>query len=591
MARYLIEGGVVVDGNGGRPVAADVLIEDGKIQAVLPTDKGIADKPVAMTGVETIDASGCIVTPGFVDPHTHYDGQATWDDRLAPSADHGVTTVVIGNCGVGFAPVRPDERDFLIELMEGVEDIPGSALADGIDWAWESFPEYLDALDQKPRALDVVAQVPHGSLRTYVLGQANNLNAPATAEQIQQMAALTKQAIEAGAFAFSTNRIAMHTSTDGEAVPGTFAEKEEVLAIIKAMQEGGANLLQVVPEGLMGENPEAFKDEVQLYKELSMETGCSIVFTLSQNNVQTTLWKDMLDEIGRANEAGAKLRATTGNRPGGMLMSWDTFNIFMDRPSYLAIAHLPLIERVKALQDPERRKKILNEDIQSPMLQNGAQVVLDALNVIFPCKDHQIFEPDSSQSLAARLLASNDTSEGVLYDAMCDVVLGDEGQPGFLHVYMGNYADGDLDAVYEMMMHPNVVVGAADGGAHVNVICDASYTTFMLQHWVRDREKGRRLPLELAIQMLTKAPADLYGLRDRGVIEVGKKADINVIALNDLALHMPYVANDLPTGAPRLLQRADGYVATMVAGQVTSRNGHDTGARPGRLVRSSASTV
>ena len=588
MADYLIKGGLVVDGNGGEPMLAEVLIKDGKIDAVISANEAVAGKSIEMIGVETIDATGCIVTPGFVDPHTHYDGQATWDDRLAPSADHGVTTVVMGNCGVGFAPVRPDERDFLIELMEGVEDIPGSALADGIDWAWESFPEYLDALDNKARALDVVAQIPHGALRTYVMGQANNLNAPATAEQIKQMAALTQQAIEAGAFAFSTNRIAMHTSTDGESVPGTFAEKEEVLAIIKAMQDGGANLLQVVPEGLMGENPTAFQAEVQLYKELSLETGCSIVFTLSQNNVQTTLWKDMLEEISQANKAGAKLYATTGNRPGGMLMSWDTFNIFMDRPSYLAVAHLPLTERVKALQDPERREKILNEEIQSPLLKNGAQVVRDALNAIFPCKDQQIFEPDRAQSLAARLLASNDTAEGVLYDAMCEVVLGDEGRPGFLHVYMGNYADGDLNAVYEMMMHPNVVVGAADGGAHVNVICDASYTTFMLQHWVRDRQRGDKLPLEIAIQMLTKTPADLYGLHDRGVIEVGKKADINVIALNDLSLQMPYVANDLPTGAPRLLQRAEGYVVTLVAGQITNRNGHDTGARPGKLVRRSA---
>ena len=588
MADYLIKGGLVVDGNGGEPMLAEVLIKDGKIDAVISANEAVAGKSIEMIGVETIDATGCIVTPGFIDPHTHYDGQATWDDRLAPSADHGVTTVVMGNCGVGLAPVRPDERDFLIELMEGVEDIPGSALADGIDWAWESFPEYLDALDNKARALDVVAQIPHGALRTYVLGQANNLNAPATAEQIQQMAALTQQAIEAGAFAFSTNRIAMHTSTDGESVPGTFAEKEEVLAIIKAMQDGGANLLQVVPEGLMGENPTAFQAEVQLYKELSLETGCSIVFTLSQNNVQTTLWKDMLEVISQANKAGAKLYATTGNRPGGMLMSWDTFNIFMDRPSYLAVAHLPLTERVKALQDPERREKILNEEIQSPLLKNGAQVVRDALNAIFPCKDQQIFEPDRAQSLAARLLASNDTAEGVLYDAMCEVVLGDEGLPGFLHVYMGNYADGDLNAVYEMMMHPNVVVGAADGGAHVNVICDASYTTFMLQHWVRDRQRGDKLPLEIAIQMLTKTPADLYGLHDRGVIEVGKKADINVIALNDLSLQMPYVANDLPTGAPRLLQRAEGYVVTLVAGQITNRNGHDTGARPGKLVRRSA---
>jgi N-acyl-D-aspartate/D-glutamate deacylase len=494
----------------------------------------------------------------------------------------------MGNCGVGFAPARPDERDFLIQLMEGVEDIPGSALADGIDWDWESFPEYLDALDKKDRAMDIVTQVPHGAIRTYVLGRTNNLNGPASDEQIQQMATLTQDAIKAGAFAFSTNRIAMHTSTTGESVPGTFAEKGEVLAIIKGMQAGGANLLQVVPEGLMGENPVAYRDEVQLYKELSIETGCTIVFTISQNNVQTTMWQEVLAEISLANNEGAKLLATTGNRPGGMLMSWDTFNIFMDRPSYLELAHLPLVERVKKLQDPELRQRILAEDIQSPLLQNGAQVVRDALKAIFPCKDQQIFEPDPSQSLAVRLAESSDTAEGVLYDAMCEVALGSGASPGFLHVYMGNYADGDLEAVYQLMMHPQTIVGAADGGAHVNVICDASYTTFMLQHWVRDRVRGKKLPIEVAINMLTKAPAELYNLHDRGVLEVGKKADINIIDLEALNLYMPWVENDLPTGAPRLLQKADGYVATLVAGQITYRNGNDTGARPGRLVRRTA---
>jgi N-acyl-D-amino-acid deacylase len=322
-----------------------------------------------------------------------------------------------------------------------------------------------------------------------------------------------------------------------------------------------------------------------LYKELSLETGCSIVFTLSQNNVQTTLWRELLEEITAANRGGAKLWATTGNRPGGMLMSWDTFHIFLDRPSYLEIAHLPLSERVVALLKPERRSRILSEEIQSPLLKNGAQVVRDAMNAIFPCADRQLFEPNPSESLAARLANSDDSAEGVLYDAMCEVASGTNGQSGFLHVYMGNYADGDLNAVHEMMMHPYVVVGAADGGAHVNVICDASYTTFMLQHWVRDRDRGQKLPLERAVHMLTKMPADLYGLSDRGVIAVGKKADINVISLDTLELNMPYVARDLPTGAPRLLQGAEGYVMTMVNGEITHRNGKDTGARPGGLVR------
>ncbi len=577
---YLIQGGLIVDGTGAAPYQSDLLIREGKLERLAPSIS-LESNP----NVEPIDARGCIVTPGFIDPHTHYDGQATWDDRLAPSADHGVTTVVMGNCGVGFAPVRPHERDFLIELMEGVEDIPGSALADGIDWRWESFPEYLDTLANKPRAVDVIAQVPHGAIRTYVLGRENNLNGPASPEQIQQMAALTQEAIEAGAFAFSTGRIAMHTSTGGVSVPGTFAEKEEVLSIIKAMQAGGANLLQVVPEGLMGENPQAFRDEVQLYKELSIETGCRILFTLSQNNVQTTMWQDILTEVTNANAQGAKLLATTANRPGGLLMSWDTFNIFMDRPSYLTVAHLPLEERLAVLQQADLRAKILSEEIQSPLLQNGAQVVRDALNAIFPCKGKQIFEPDPSHSLAARLANSNDSAEGVLYDAMCEVAGGNGQPPGFLHVYMGNYADGDLDAVHSLMMHPDTVVGAADGGAHVNVICDASYTTFMLQHWVRDRTRGEKLSIEQAVRMLTKDPAELYGLSDRGVIEEGKKADVNVIDLEALSLHMPWVANDLPTGAPRLLQKADGYVATILSGELTYRNGVDTGQRPGSLVR------
>ena len=585
MTCTILKNGLVVDGTGNPPRLADVVIRNGKIMAVVPAGQSAGTDSTDSSAAEVIDASGCIVTPGFVDPHTHYDGQATWDDRLAPSSVHGVTTVVMGNCGVGFAPVRPGEEDFLIGLMEGVEDIPGAALADGIDWTWESFPQYLDALEGKPRAIDVVAQLPHGALRTYVLGKTNNLNGPASPEQIEQMAVLAHEAIAAGAFAFSTNRIAMHTSTTGESVPGTFAEKGEILAIIRAIQQAGANLLQVVPEGLMGENPEAFRNEVRLYSELSIETGCSIVFTLSQNNVQTTLWREILEAITAANVAGARLWATTGNRPGGMLMSWDTFHVFLDRPSYLEIAHLPLAERVEALRDPGRRSRILSEEIQSPLLQNGARVVRDAMNAIFPCAGRQLFEPDPCHSLAARLAQSDDTAEGVLYDAMCEVASGTDGQPGFLHVYMGNYADGNLDAVHEMMLHPHVVVGAADGGAHVNVICDASYTTFMLQHWVRDRQRGQKIPLERAVHMLTKMPADLYGLTDRGLIEVGRKADINVIALEKLGLAMPHVARDLPTGAPRLLQDAEGYVITMVSGEITQRNGRDTGARPGCLVR------
>lgn len=581
----LIRHGLLVDGSGSQPRAADVLIVDGKINRI--ADAGTIDVgSLGFDVAEQIDASNCIVTPGFIDPHTHYDGQATWDDRLAPSADHGITTLVMGNCGVGFAPVKPGDEDFLVDLMEGVEDIPGAALSDGIDWRWESFPQYLDVLAEKKRATDIVTQVPHGALRAYVLGKDSDMNAKATPEQIETMARLAKEAVAAGAFAFSSNRIAMHTSTSGVAVPGTFAEKDEVRALIEAVQQAGANLLQVVPEGLMGENPEAYRDEVQLYGELSLETGAEVLFTMAQNNVQTTLWREALDSVELANNKGAKVHATTGNRPGGMLMSWDTFNIFMDRASYLEIAHLPLAQRVLELQKPTRRAAILADETQSELLKNGAMVVMHALAAIYLCTDKQIFEPDPKDSLAVRLANTEDSAEAVLYDAMCEVAQGET--PGFLHVYMGNYADGDLEAVREMMSHPAVLVGAADGGAHVNVICDASYTTYMLQHWVRDRERGQRLPLAQAVQMMTQAPAELYGLSDRGVLAEGKKADINVINLQQLQLHKPWVANDLPTGAPRLLQAADGYVATIVSGEVTVRDGQDTGARPGGLVRRQA---
>jgi N-acyl-D-aspartate/D-glutamate deacylase len=485
----------------------------------------------------------------------------------------------MGNCGVGFAPVRPGGEDFLIALMEGVEDIPGAALADGIDWSWESFPEYLDTLDRKPRALELAAQVPHGAIRAYVLGRSGNVNRPATSEEIDRMAGLTREAVEAGAVAFSTNRIALHVSTNGEAVPGTFADKAEILALVRATQEGGSNLLQVVPDGLMGENPDGFRSELDLYRELSLETGCAVSFTLAQNNVQPDLWIELLEKMDRANAEGAHLVGMTANRPGGLLMSWNSFNIFMDRPSYLEIAELPLPERLERLRQPETRDRILAEEVQSPLLQNGHMIVMQSLGATFVFDGDPAFEPDPSQSLQHRIEASGEPAEKVLYDAMCEV------NGGFLHVYMGNYAGGDLGAVEAMMRHPNTFVGGADGGAHVTVLCDAGYPTFMLQHWVRDRTRGDRFGIEEAVHMLTQVPADLYGFDDRGVLEPGRRADVNVIDLEAMRLHVPRVVNDLPTGAPRLLQSAEGYRVTMVGGEVTSRDGADTGARPGGLLR------
>lgn len=571
----LIQGGTLVDGSGSTKRLADIVIKDGLIQAVeLP---GSVD-PARCS--DCIDAGGMLVTPGFVDPHTHYDGQATWDDRLAPSSEHGITTAVMGNCGVGFAPVRPGAEDFLIALMEGVEDIPGSALADGIDWSWESFSEYLDALERMPRTIELATQVPHGAIRAYVLGREGDVNRMATRKEIEEMAFLTEEAVAAGAVAFSTNRIALHVSTNGEAVPGTFAAKDEILALVRATQAGGSNLLQVVPDGLMGENPDGFRAEVDLYREISLETGCAISFTLAQNNVQVGLWQELLEKVERANAEGARLVGMTANRPGGMLMSWNSFNIFMDRPSYLEVADLPLEERLARLREPQLRDRILAEPVQSPLLQNGHLIVMQSLDATYLVQDEYEFEPDPEASLGRRIQQSGEPAEKVVYDAMCEM-----GQ-GFLHVYMGNYAEGDLGAVEEMMRHQATFLGGADGGAHVTVLCDAGYPTFMLQHWVRDRIRGSRFSVEEAIRMLTQEPADLYGFSDRGLIEKGRRADINIIDLDAMKMHVPRVENDLPTGAPRLLQSADGYAATLVAGQVTFRDGRETGARPGGVIRS-----
>ena len=575
----LVRNAELVDGTGAAPRRADIGVRDGLIAEIAPA--GSLDASLAS---EVIDAAGQLVTPGFIDPHTHYDRQATWDDRLAPSCDHGVTTVVIGNCGVGFAPVHPDQHEMLIQLMEGVEDIPGAALADGITWGWESFPEYLDALEAKPRAVEVATQVPHGALRSYAIGRSGDVNGAASADDIEQMARLTREAVAAGAVAFSSNRITMHTSTTGESVPGTFADRNEIMSIMRAACEAGSPLFQVVPEGLMGEAPDAFRGEVELYRELSLETGCTVLFTISQNNVQPQLWQELLQRVEKANAEGAHLVPLTINRPGGMLMSWHTFNLFMDRPGFLELADLSPDDRVAALRDPVRRERILAEGVQTPMIGHASMIIMSSLGAIYPSGPADaMFEPHPDTSLARRIESSGLPPERVIYDALCEVGEADGG--GFLFTYMGNYAEGSLDVVGEMMLRPDTLIGGGDGGAHVGVICDASYPTFMLQHWVRDRTRGARLPIEQAVRLLTHDPAEIYGLRDRGEVVVGKRADLNVIDLDRVNLHLPRLAHDLPTGAPRLLQSADGYTATLVAGQVTCRNGQDTGARPGGVVR------
>lgn len=575
----LIRNADLADGSGDPVRRADIAVRDGKIEAI--ADAGSLESTNA---AEVIEGEGLLVTPGFIDPHTHYDGQATWDDRLAPSADHGVSTVVVGNCGVGFAPVRPNHKDVLIDLMEGVEDIPGAALHDGIKWAWESFPEYLDALESKPRAVEIAAQLPHGSLRTYAIGDDGPVNGPATDAQVKTMARLAQEAVEAGAVAFSSNRITLHTSTSGEAVPGTFAESREVTAIMNAAQTKGRGLFQVVPAGLMGEDADGFRRELAFYRSVSLDTGCTVLFTVAQNNVQPELWRELFDLTDAANAEGAKLVPMTINRPGGLLLSWDTFHPFSDRPSFLEIADLPLAQRVEQLRDPARRQRILDEPVQTPMFEHAATIIMSSLGSTFLPTTDEIHEPDPAASLGRHIETTGVTPLEGVYDALCEAAESPKG-PGFLNVFMGNYADGNLDVVREMLHRPGTLVGGGDGGAHVTVICDASYPTYMLEHWVRDRKRGEKIAVETAIRMLTSDPAALYGMHDRGLARPGLRADLNVIDPARIALGTPRVEHDLPSGSPRLLQSATGYIATLVGGQVTSRNGVDTGARPGGVFR------
>ena len=570
----LISNGTLVDGTGAAAREADVAVKDGRIAAIgAPGSLGAAR--------ETLDATGRLVTPGFVDVHTHYDGQVTWDTLLAPSSWHGVTSVVMGNCGVGFAPVRPDRHEFLIQLMEGVEDIPGTALHEGMHWDWETFPEYLDALEKLPRAVEVAAQVPHGSVRAYVMDERGVNDALATGKDVVEMARIVREGIEAGAVGFSTNRLPLHTSKAGEPVPGTFADHDELLAICKAFRETGKGIVEIVPAGAMGEDLDAPVREVELYRQLSLETGVTITFSLAQIQVAPKHYVDILERVERANAEGAKLVPQVAGRPAGLLMSWETFNPFMASPTYQGLAGLPLAERVTKLRDAATRERILGES-------GGASMAMltNSYDTTFALRDGPVYEPDAQDSIAARAERLGVDPNALVYDEMLDLAgSGEGGHPGFLHVWFSGYKGGSLDDIGAMMTHPQSVVGLADGGAHCSMLCDASMPTYVLEHWVRDRSKGPKLPVEQAIRMLSKDPADLYALHDRGSLEVGKRADVNVIHLDGLKLHTPEIVNDLPTGAARVVQRGEGFDAILVAGQITFRHGKDTGARPGGLIR------
>jgi N-acyl-D-amino-acid deacylase len=570
--QLVIRGGTVVDGEGGTPVVVDVAVDDGRIVAV-GTELGEA--------AEEIDATGKVVTPGFVDIHTHYDGQVTWDPTLSPTGWHGVTTLVLGNCGVGFAPVQPEKRSWLIGLMEGVEDIPGTALHDGIRWAWETFPEYLDALDATPTALDVAALAPHGAIRAYVMGERGAKNEPASPEDIERIAAIVQEAVEAGAVGVSTSRTILHTAVDGEPVPGTFAAEDELFAMGHALAAAGRGVFELAPAGIQGEDMSAPDREVAWMRKLAGETGRPITYGFVQHDVAPDDWKRLLEAAGEAHADGVPLRPQVTGRPIGMMLGLQSFHPFRTRPTYLELAELPLEERVERMRDPEVRAAILGEEDLVPM---PAYVGM-GLDRIFGLGDPPEYEPDPSSSIAARAERLGVDPYEVLYDEL----LADEGRNLLMRPLLG-YSDFDLEPVREMLLHPATVLGIGDGGAHVSVICDASTPTWMLTHWVRDRSRGPKLPIGTVVRKMTKDNAELYGFDDRGVIAAGRRADLNVIDLDRLTLHAPEFRHDLPSGAPRLVQEAEGYVATIVAGTVTRRHDTDTGARPGGLVRSGGTT-
>ena len=577
MSNILIQNANLVDGTGAPARLADVLVEAGKIAAIEEPGQ------IASDGVEVIDAKGLLLTPGFVDVHTHYDGQVTWDPILTPSSWHGVTTVVMGNCGVGFAPAKADERGWLIELMEGVEDIPGTALHEGIKWDWESFPEYLDALDKLPRTLDIATQIPHGALRVYVMGKRGADQEPATAEDLDRMAALVKEAVEAGALAFSTNRLPGHTSIHGDPVPGTFAPAEELTRMAQAVVDGGGEILQVVPAGAGNEEAGAIPREVDLYTEISLATGATVTFSAPQNHPYPDEWREVMAKCHAAFAKGAKVVPQVLSRGSGLMLSLDTFNPFSYTEAYQAIPSEPHEDRIAALRDPLNREAILTAATEN----NPSMMILGpALHSTFAMEKGVVFEPEVADSIGARAEASGVDPMELIYDTMVDLAeQSTDGKTRVLAVFFSGYAEGNLDAVETMMRDEISVLGLGDGGAHCSMICDASWPAFVLQHWVRDRTRGAKIDIEEAVKMMSKEGADLYGLGDRGTIEIGKRADLNVIDLDEVELQLPEVIDDLPTGASRIVQRAKGIKFTLCAGEITFRDGEPTGARPGRLIR------
>jgi N-acyl-D-aspartate/D-glutamate deacylase len=556
MHDLVIRGGTIIDGTGGAPREGDVAIDGGRIASVGGT---------LGQGRREIDARGRVVAPGFVDVHTHYDGQATWDALLEPSIYHGVTTVVMGNCGVGFAPARPDRHDWLINLMEGVEDIPGTALVEGITWEWESFPEYLDALERMPHSIDIGAQLPHGALRAYVMGDrgGDHTEVP-TADEIAEMARLAREAMEAGAVGFSTSRTVNHKDANGRHTPSLTATSDELWGIAEGIGQAGRGVFELVADF------EDLEPEFAMVREMSARSGRPMSVTVGQFDARPDDWKRMLELIADANAAGIPMSAQVAPRPVGVIMSLESsVHPFMANAPYTDLLGLPLSERVARLRNPEVRQAIVDDGSTNFDLAR-----------LFPLGETPNYEPGPEESFSSRAKAVGVSAIELVLDALIE---GDG--TGMLFYPAVNYVNGNADHCREMLLHPNAVPGLGDGGAHVSFISDASFPTYLLTHWARDRKRGGTLPLELMIKRQARDTAELVGFLDRGLLAPGMKADVNVIDFDALRIERPELRYDLPAGGKRLIQKATGYDYTIVSGVVVMEDGQATGENPGLLVR------
>jgi len=567
MSKYydlVIRGGIVVDGTGRDGYGADIGIESGKIVEVGNIGAG---------GREEIDATGMLVTPGFVDIHTHYDGQATWESRTEPSSIHGVTTVVTGNCGVGFAPCRPQDRDRLVKLMEGVEDIPEAVMAKGLTWNWETFPEYLNAVANRPHDVDIAAMLPHACVRVYVMGKRAADREVATEKDLQEMTRITEEAMNAGALGFGTSRSIGHKDSNGSPVPTMHAAEAELLAFATGMKNAGHGVIEAVFD------LNNIDQEFAILKRVSQKSGRPVTFTLAQTLEHPDAWRRGLPLLKRAREDGVSMKAQIIGRATGLLLGFGvSYNPFSLRPAYVGLANLPLEKIIVELRKPEVRKRILAE--KDGPAKYHALSFLTWFDRMFVLGNPPNYHPPLDQSIAAIAAREGVTAEQYIYDAM----LGDDGRT-IIFLALGNYVDGTLETVTAMLNDENTVLGLGDGGAHYGMVCDAGYPTFMLTYWGRDAIPESRISIPALVKKLSADPADTVALHDRGYIKLGYKADLNVIDMNKLRLHAPIAVYDLPAKGRRLKQPADGFIATIVNGEVTYRNGIHTGKLPGRLIR------